>query len=247
MRTLGVDLSANPRKTGACLIDWSATTVEMLPRPTDDAAIVTAAQDVDMVAIDVPLGWPDEFVDAVVAHRDSAGWPPITDPPPEDRLRLRYRATDIAIRNQGAAPLSVSSDLIGVAAMRGARLQQLLTDAGIEVDRSGTSGRVIEVYPAMTLRRWGLRSTGYKGRSNIDRCRSIADGLLGMCGTIGAAAAESLHGCDDDGLDAFICALVARARLLSHTTDPPPDQLDTARREGWMHIPTLDLPEALGK
>jgi hypothetical protein len=27
-------------------------------------------------AIDVPLGWPDQFVDAVVAHRERSGWPP---------------------------------------------------------------------------------------------------------------------------------------------------------------------------
>src|SRR3546814_4905134 len=92
-----------------------------------------------MAAIDVPLGWPDEFIDAVVAHRDRRGWPPIAAEPPEDRLPLRYRTTDLLTRISGAQPLSVSSDLIGVAAMRGARIQHLLEKAGVARSEEHTS------------------------------------------------------------------------------------------------------------
>lgn len=245
MRTLGVDLSANPAKTGACLIDWEAVTVDLLPRPTEDDAILAAAREADMVALDVPLGWPDGFVQAVVAHHAGTGWPPVAYPPPGDRLPLRYRATDLAVRARGGAPLSVSSDLIGVAAMRGARLQQLLEDDGIPVDRSGMSGRVIETYPAMALRQWGLRSTGYKGRTNADTCRTLVAELLVMCGPIGVVASATLEGCDDDALDAFVCALVARARLLGRTDPPPPHLGSTAHREGWIHLPSAGLADAL--
>src|SRR5690606_18392070 len=143
---------------------------------------------------------------------------------------------DLAVRALGAAPLSVSSDLIGVAAMRGARLQHLLAASGVPVDRSGVTGRVIEAYPAMALKQWGLRSTGYKGRSNAEACRALAVELTSACGPLGVAAATALDGCDDDALDAFVCALVARARLLDHTTLPAPAQLVSARREGWIHL-----------
>lgn len=215
---------------------WSS-----LPRPTGDDSLVVAAAEADLVALDVPMGWPDRFVEAVGAHHERRGWPPRAHAPPEDRLELRYRATDIEIRARGGAPLSVSSDLIGLAAMRGARLQHLLNAAGMPVDRSGVTGRVIEAYPAMALRQWGLRSTGYKGRANAGTCQRLVDDLLLGCGSIGAAAAAVLEGCDDDALDAFVCALVARARLLNHTILPSPGQLVRARREGWIHIPEVGL------
>ena len=203
MRTFGIDLSADPARTGACRIDWDAASVSFLSH-AGDAELVAAAVASDMTAIDVPLGWPDQFVEAIVAHREGRGWPPVATESPADRVPLRYRVTDVAAMAAGARPLSVSSDLIGVAAMRGARLQHLLGAAGVPVDRSGVTGRVVEVYPA---------------------------------------AAAALEGCDDNRLDAFVCALVARAVLTGATTRPSPEQLDAARREGWIHLPTVGLAE----
>jgi predicted nuclease with RNAse H fold len=243
VRTLGIDLSANPAKTGACVIDWTTLSVELLGRPTSDESLVEEASTVDMVAIDVPLGWPDSFVDAVVAHRDGTGWPPASTSPPADRMPLRYRTTDLATRACGAQPLSVSSDLIGVAAMRGARLQHLMAEAGVDVDRSGTTGRVIEAYPAAALRVWGLASSKYKGPENVAACRFLAVEVTNQCGALRSSAESCLSGCDDDGLDAFICALVARAALAGQTTRPDPADLDVARREGWIHVPTGGIAE----
>ena len=242
MRTVGIDLSADPAKTGACSIDWEAASVSFLSHSGDDD-LVTAAAGSDMTAIDVPLGWPDQFVDAIVAHRDGGGWPPAATESPTDRVRLRYRVTDLAAMAAGARPLSVSSDLIGVAAMRGARLQHLLRTAGVPVDRSGVTGRVVEAYPAATLRAWGLVSSRYKGSANTAACRSLAGELAGRCGRLAAAAAAALEGCDDNRLDAFVCALVARAVVTGATTRPSPEQLDAARREGWIHLPAVGLAE----
>lgn len=241
MRTLGIDLSANPANTGACSIDWDAGTVAFLARPATDDELVAAAVASDMTAIDVPLGWPDRFVEAIVAHHGMKGWPPVATPSPADRVPLRYRVTDLAAVAAGARPLSVSSDLIGVAAMRGARLQYLLLEAGVAVDRSGLTGRVVEAYPAAALRAWGLASSGYKGKRNAPACRSLADELVARCGRLGAVAATALEGCDDHALDAFVCALVGRAALLGATTRPPAEQAGAARREGWIHVPTGGL------
>ncbi|MDQ3639874.1 MAG: DUF429 domain-containing protein [Actinomycetota bacterium] len=246
MRTLGIDLSANPTKTGACEVDWDTGAITFLDRPTSDEQLVEAAQRADLTAIDVPLGWPDGFIDAVVAHRDRTGWPPIGTAPPEARIPLRYRTTDLLTRTGGSQPLSVSSDLIGVAAMRGARIQRLLETVGVPVDRSGVTGRVIEAYPAAALRAWGLSSSKYKGTINAEACRILARELTDRCGPLSAAAATSLDGCDDDGLDGFVSALVARAALAGNTTRPGPEHLEVARREGWIHIPTAELESING-
>ena len=246
VRTLGIDLSASPAKTGACIVDWAGGSVRLLDRPTLDDELVTAALAADMVGIDVPLGWPDAFVDAIVDHRDHTGWPPMELEPPEDRIRLRFRLTDIRTGAAGSPPLSVSSDLIGVAAMRGARLQHLLEAAGVPVDRSGLTGRLIEAYPAAALRVWGLSHRGYKGRPNAEACRALATELAGLCGPLAAAAATCLDGCDDDGLDAFVCALIARAAIDGNTTRPPAEHAAVARREGWIHVPTVDVIDIVG-
>jgi predicted nuclease with RNAse H fold len=152
VKTLGIDLSADPSRTGACTIDWSSGTVSFVGPPATDGELVAAAASSDMTAIDVPLGWPDGFVSAVVAHHHGEGWPPAAVVPPADRVPLRYRLTDRVVMAGGGRPLSVSSDLIGVAAMRGARLQHLLVAARVPVDRSGVTGRVVEAYPAAALR-----------------------------------------------------------------------------------------------
>ena len=241
MNTLGIDLSANPLKTGACQIDWVSAAVTFLRRPAGDDELVAAVAASDMTGIDVPLGWPDAFIDAVAAHRDRAGWPPASVQPPGDRVPLRYRVTDLALIAAGAHPLSVSTDRIGVAAMRGARLQHLLVAAGVPVDRSGVTGRIVEVYPAAALRAWGLASSRYKGTVNATACASLVLELVTRCGALRAHAAAALDGCDDDGLDAFVCAVVARAVLLGRTTMPPPEHVDVARREGWIHVPTASL------
>lgn len=240
MRTLGIDFAAEPKNTACCVIDWDATTVQMLRRPLADDELVASIADVDVAAIDVPLGWPEAFVRAIAEHHAGGLWPVEHD----GREELRLRTTDRFIRQHGANPLSVSSDRIGAAAMRAGRLQRLLAEAGVEVDRSGVSGRVVEVYPAAALRVWGFRSNGYKGKSKRAVVTDLCTTVLARFGAIGVAASEVLHGCDDDEFDAFICAVLARAARTGHTIAPSADQLAAARREGWIHLPSGPL-EAL--
>jgi predicted RNase H-like nuclease len=51
-------------------------------------------------------------------------------------------------------------------------------------------------------------------------------------------------GCEDDAVDAFVCALVARVVALADGSTGPEvvgdydaAQLDTVRTEGWIHLP----------
>jgi predicted nuclease with RNAse H fold len=238
VKTLGIDLSANEMKTGVCLIDWPAGTVQFLERPAKDEAIVELMREVHMTGLHVPLGWPDMFVEAVSAHREGRPWPVVDTPPPIDRLPLRFRLTDVLLMADGARPLSPSTDRHGVSVMRGARIQYLARQAGVPIDRSGCSGTVAEVFPTEALRKWGLKSTGYKSGDNAEAIQSLATELTAGFGPMTASALASLEGADDDALDAFVCALMARAVILGKTTRPGDDEMPRARTEGWIHVPT---------
>jgi hypothetical protein len=115
----------------------------------------------------------------------------------------------------------------------------------VPVDRSGTTGKLAEVYPAAALRAWGLTSSGYKGKPNASVCEVLASELAQRCGALTSVVAECLRGCDDDGLDAVVAAIVAKAVLTGDTSRPVGVDLAAARREGWIHIPTVSLEEII--
>jgi predicted nuclease with RNAse H fold len=68
--TAGVDLATEPAKTATATITWTAGTgvVTSLHLGADDADIVDTTTGVDVLGIDCPLGWPDEFVAFLQAH-----------------------------------------------------------------------------------------------------------------------------------------------------------------------------------
>jgi len=251
VRTLGIDLAAQPANTSACAIEWGTgrPIVSELRSGLDDDHLIDAIEDGDRVAIDAPFGWPDEFVDAVAAHRNRAGWPGSGEDQDLYRFQLSFRATDRRLIEHGARrPLSVSTDLIGVVAMRCAYLLDRLAALGDPVDRSG-SGKVVEAYPAPALTSWGLSAVGYKSRVGVTRLPALLsqleEGLGGFEMTIQQReAAEADHNC----FDALVCSLVARAAALGLTQPPEPgEEADRAAREGWIHLPTNPLPHLLEK
>jgi Protein of unknown function (DUF429) len=250
MRSLGIDLAAEPAGTAAFEIDWGEGTARgaLHGAGLDDGRLLGLIATADTVGIDCPFGWPRPFVEAVVAHGGGAVWPGRGQLGPGFRRSLRYRLTDEVVwRRVGWWPLSVSTDLIGVPAMRCAGLLDALAASGEPVDRAG-GGRVVEVYPAAALHHWGLPHRGYK-RPKGAAVRSMAlDRLLAMLPwlVVDQAALERCRG-DDDAFDALVCALVARAAGLGLTTRPEPgDQAERAASEGWVHLPTGELPRLLG-
>ncbi len=162
--SLGVDLASQPKDTAVCLLEWGdhSACIQELGRKYDDARLVQLASVVQAVGIDAPFGWPRAFVDAVVGAGTFA-WPHPPGWPDTLRDRLRYRRTDLHLKSlpEKLQPLSVSSELLGVTAMRCAGLLQGL---GVQ-DRSGQAG-IFEVYPEASLRRWGLKTKGYKNKEN---------------------------------------------------------------------------------
>jgi predicted nuclease with RNAse H fold len=249
VRTLGIDLAAQPANTSVCAIDWAprAPVLSDLRVGVNDEAILEAISEADKVGIDAPFGWPDDFVDAVVAHRDRAGWPGSAEDQDIYRFHLSFRATDRRLIEGGARrPLSVSTDLIGVVAMRCAYLLDRLAARGEPVDRAG-SGKVIEAYPAPALRGWGISATGYKSRVGVTRIPELLSQVEEGLGGIEMTPQErEKAGADHNCFDALIASLVARAAALGLTQGPESaEDADRAVREGWIHVPTNPLSQLL--
>ncbi|MBV8527424.1 MAG: DUF429 domain-containing protein [Candidatus Dormibacteraeota bacterium] len=233
MITTGIDLAAQPERTAACVIEWGdgfGRVVDLRPRDVDDVQILTLVDAADRTGIDVPFGWPDGFIAAVSAHHAALDWAG------GDLAQLRMRATDAWVRERtGRWPLSVSTDRIGVPALRVARVLARVPAAR---DRAG-GGPVVEVYPAAALRIWGFKSRLYKRVAGaaartalVAAFRAAAEGWLHL-------SAHEWEACDagDDAFDALIAALVARAAACGLVESCPRELREIASREGWILLP----------
>ncbi|MFR0355936.1 DUF429 domain-containing protein [Streptomyces sediminimaris] len=251
--TVGIDLAASARRTAVCRMEWTdrGTVTAEFAVASADEDLLALIRSADKTGLDCPLGWPSDFVATVLAHHQGLRLPP--RPRFEERADgragldpLRFRLTDDLTWKATTTrpPLSVSTDLLGVVALRAARLLDALAAADVPVPRDG-SGPVAEVYPAAALRLWDVRPLrSYKNAGPESRemrahvLASIEAGLgLPLPGPARAACLDS-----HDHLDALICALVARAVLLGATRWPrTADERAAARQEGWIHLPGGDL------
>jgi len=234
MITVGIDLAAQAENTAACSILWRADVAEVqqITCNLNDADLLELVKTGNKVGIDVPLGWPSAFVQAVSNHQLFLPWPTNTT------RELRYRKTDLfVIDKTGYHPLSVSTDRIGVASMR---VASLMTRMEGPIERSG-SGILVEVYPAAALTRWDFDPHGYKGKKGKEiRQRLVADFVQRTRGWI-RIPETSLGDCleSDNAFDALICALIARANDVGLTEPVPLDLSARANTEGWIALPLM--------
>jgi hypothetical protein len=245
--TVGVDVASQDARTAICSIGWGDGIGRIQPLTTGatDADIRSCIVAADRAGVDIPLGWPSAFVDAVSRHHRGEVWP---DGAGMRALRLRETdrwITEHAIRpGEPAArchPMSVSTNLIAIPAMRMARVLG-------PIDRSG-SGTVVEVYPAAALFVWGLPYRRYKGTRPeyrdtrhmlIGRLRAVAPWL------VADDADWALIPENDHLLDALIASLVARAKACGLCDENYDATSEAARTEGWIALPLADaLPRLL--
>jgi predicted nuclease with RNAse H fold len=242
--TAGVDLATEAARTALALIRWDhrVATVTSVVVGVEDVSIVRMADQVDVVGVDCPLGWPDDFVDFLAAHHRGARLPPSGLVGVQWRRRLAYRASDRAVhRACGLTPLSVAADRIGLTAMRAAGLLAHLAEAGHAVDRSG-EGVVVEVYPAASLKIWGLSHRRYKRPQYRAARETLLNQLADAAPWLDLGDHADLCVESDDAFDAVIAALTARAKALGDVTAPANGtERAQARREGWILLPTRPL------
>ena len=247
MRTVGVDLAAGAPGTALAEIEWTdgAARLTRLGIGIDDADIVASVSDGDAwLGVDCPLGWPDAFVDFVQAHHADVD-PQLgpVDGGADWRRTLVYRHTDHVVRERiGRWPLSVSTDRLGVTALRGAGLLRRLSEAGFPVSRAA-EGPLFEVYPGGSLRLWGFDTSGY--RVDAARRALLLDAVTLRAPWLDLAGFRALAVSKADAFDAVIAALAARAGALGSFERPASAMLSVARREGWVVLPDGPL-DALG-
>lgn len=244
MRTVGVDLAAEPAKTAVAVIEWSTerATVTSLSIGADDDQILSSAAGVERIGIDAPFGWPDAFVGFVSAHHDHQV-PETKLATRDDRRPMTKRRTDVVVQlTTGAVPLSVSADRIAHVALRCAGLLAEFAAVGVDVDR--VRGRVCEVYPASALRTWGMVSTGYKGSGAVG-FSALVDAVESAAPWLDLGDFRTLFASNDDAFDAVVSGLVARAAALGETALPSAKDGAVAAREGWIHVPTCSLDALL--
>jgi predicted nuclease with RNAse H fold len=228
--TVGIDVAAQPERTAGCWIRWDngVGTVEQVEQPLADDRLrsILADDSVNKVGIDVPLGWPTAFVAAIGAYYAGKPWPAATT---SDLIR---RVTDWHVRQATQQlPLSLSTDRIAYPAMRIAALLPVPTD------RTG-EGRIVEVYPAAALRRWGLPWQQYKRTKGLTALGELLTGLRHAAPWLGAEKRWwSWFEARDDAFDALVASLVARASARGLCDPIPSEHVAVAQAEGWIALP----------
>lgn len=250
MRTVGVDLAAEAPATAVCVVDWGGdgcAEVTELRLGADDGEVLAALGPADRAAVDCPLGWPQPFVEFLVARRDGHVSVPAGVAGLAWRRTLSRRTTDVACEHiSGVRPLSVAADRIAAVAMRGVGLLGALAAQGKPVDRAG-SGVLVETYPAAALKLWMLPHQGYKGVGKVDALDRLVDALRSAVPWLEFARFDAVCRQSDDAFDAVLCALVARAAALSAVTGPGGEaEASVARSEGWIVLPTQPINALAG-
>jgi predicted nuclease with RNAse H fold len=239
--TAGIDLAAEPKATALALIEWGKNQAELqlLSLGVADEQIVGLAKSADKIGIDCAFGWPVEFFEFLTQHMNPNQTPKGIDGAMEWRRTLSYRETDREVRKiTGRWPLSVSTDRLGLTAMRNAGLLARFQEAGVNVDRSG-EGTACEVYPGATLRLWGFESSGY--RTEIEIRGKLLEKLKSQAPWLDLSSFEDQMLQSTDCFDAVIAALAARAVALDVYSKPTKDQLAKAKVEGWICLPSGDI------
>jgi hypothetical protein len=250
-RLIGVDMSADPAKSAACVLTVDAegvVDVELVPEPSDEliASWLTDACPA-VVGIDAPFGWPMPFVRAVSSWsadpaasdwpRWTAGTTPAADGWRAEKDLLSFRITDRFVRKllkERHSPgcklskahwpngFAVAADKIAVTAFRVAG-----TLARAEIgDRTGL-GRAIEVYPGAALAEWCLNAKGYKKDRSVREervLRPLREHLEVPFARVPSAGRTALwQGCaaTDHNLDALVAAVTAYAAVTGATYPPP--------------------------
>lgn len=110
------------------------------------------------------------------------------------------------------------------------------------------SGRLAEVYPAASLKHWGLLARGYKGRGTpeAERLGLVLEHLEAAAPWLDLAGNRARLAASDDLFDAAIASLTARAVAVGQTLRVRDTHAAAALTEGWIHVPSGGLASLRG-
>jgi predicted RNase H-like nuclease len=236
---VGIDCATDPSKTGLALAvaegDRTAlldiTTAKLSSPSTIIHQWIRDSHRV-LLALDAPLGWPAQLSTTLIEHDAGEGLDA-----PADHL-FRRRTDRFITETLGKRPLDVGADRIARTAHSAlTMLTELRRLTGAEIPlawspKLGEQIQAIEVYPAGTLTALELTATGYK--KSGDECvrREILRFLRELI-DLTRISEDRLAG-SADLLDAAICVQAAADFLQWRVL--PPDDLELARREGWIWV-----------
>jgi hypothetical protein len=133
VKFVGIDLSADPKKTGICVLEDDSVAYVCLGSTTASHPdwLVDHCARADIVAMDVPFGWPKPFVEALTGYEIGVALE-------RDRRRYLRRVTDAFVTEtlpqrlpsevRPPNPFAVATDKLGVTAMVGTVLLNALSD-----------------------------------------------------------------------------------------------------------------------
>jgi predicted nuclease with RNAse H fold len=267
LRAVGIDWATEPKNRALAEIEWSGRELVLtdLISPLADHVVAEECkrEDVSVIAVDIPFGWPRKFREWV------ARYTPISqDRGTPSSLDFRYRLTDQVVQAEtGKSPLSVSSNLIAVGARAWAEaVDKHEIQEHIDVIGEGDSAvlpRVIEVYPAATLASfnksgYGLLIDGYKNDEQVRRqLFQSLQAHFGLCLSNGLSLERIIGiGKHSDQVDAVIAAITSvifavNSPSVEFTHDAAPglsewqvrcpngDEQGQAKEEGWIFFPIV--------
>jgi len=238
-KIIGIDCATHPSRVGVALGLVNQQTAKLLQVEVGgrDSSIVKIIVNwineskLVLLALDAPLGWPASLGEALVSH--TAGQP-IAAKPDE----LFRRVTDHIVKEKiGKQTLDVGADRIARTAYAALiLLQELREITGHMIplawhSRLEHSVAAIEVYPAGTLRAYGLPASGYKKEDRRHVRHAIISGIRRH---IQLPDDLSILYDNSDVLDAAICVLAATDFLSGNVISPTNQK--TAQKEGWIWV-----------
>lgn len=234
---IGVDCATNPKNVGLACGRWQNG--ELYITEVSNGQFQTPVKTMSrwipefepcLLAMDAPLGWPQDLGRALVDHL--AGMPLRAEP-----NQFFRRETDRFVqRTFGKTPLDVGADRIARTALSALQLLEALSKkTGVAIplawDTNFVGTAAIEVYPAGTLRASHVLSSAYKRPDQVEARKQLLNWLAQE-----ASLPEvlSLPLSDPDTLDAMICVLAGADFLAGKAY--PPTNLSMAQKEGWIWI-----------
>ncbi|VUT28267.1 MAG: hypothetical protein SYNGOMJ08_00836 [Candidatus Syntrophoarchaeum sp. GoM_oil] len=243
MKIIGIDYSKDKKKRGLAIgnVDSQRLELEYAGLYNDERIDrIMKGKEPFIIAIDAPLGWPLKLGEVLTEHY--AGM--VIE---KDADKIFRRCTDEEVRKETKKQsLDVGADKIARTAHGALELlEKLRSEYKLELPlawepddfKQRTEKKilssVIEVYPAATLKQYGLSYEKYKDKKNTDERKKILKGLKTRIGTSNIEEEKAIG--DDNILDATVCVLAGLDFIEGKCFEPPDrEKAEKAKKEGWI-------------